>query len=397
MMTRNLDLVVDADNHYYETPDAFTRYLPKEMRRRGVEWADMNGRKRLLVGGKVSRVLANPTFDPIARPGTLISYFRAENKAGLDPKEMFGELDPLSGHPEYVERTSRLAVMDSQGVDGAMLFPTLGVLLQLPLAHDVDALHATFSAFNRWLLEEWGFSDRVYAAPVVIMADPEQALAEVNWALESGARVLAMIPGPVPNRHGGSRSPAAIDLDPVWRRINDAGITVAFHGTSGALDRYISEWEQPNDGFALFNSTFNLVVTHGRTMFDTMAAMITHGLFGRFPNLRIATVETGSNWVGTLLRELEGAYGKRPQGFAGENPVETFKRHVWVSPFFEDDMAVLRDQIGAECMIFGSDWPHTEGLPQPRDFLEEIPTFDDAEVRAVMGGNAATLLELRPA
>jgi predicted TIM-barrel fold metal-dependent hydrolase len=396
-MTRHLDLVVDADNHFYETPDAFTRHLPKEMRRRGIEWAEVNGRTRLLVGGKISRVLANPTFDPIARPGSLISYFRAENTAGLDPKEMFGELDPLASHPEYVERKSRLAVMDSQGVDAAMLFPTLGVLLQLPLAHDVDALHATFSAFNRWLLEDWGFSDRVYGAPVVIMADPEQALAEVNWALESGARILAMIPGPVPNRHGGTRSPAALDLDPVWRRINDAGITVAFHGTSGALDRYIREWEEPNDGFALFNSTFNLVVTHGRTMFDTMAAMITHGLFGRFPNLRIATVETGSNWVGTLLRELESAYGKRPQSFGGEHPIETFKRHVWVSPFFEDDMDNLREEIGAECMIFGSDWPHTEGLPQPRDFLEEIPTFNDSDVRAVMGGNAATLLDLRPA
>ena len=395
-MIQRPELVIDADNHYYEAADAFTRHLPKEMRARGVQWAEVAGRPRLLIGGTVSRVLANPTFDPIARPGSLMPYFRGENPEGMDPREMYGELDPLDAHPEYVGREARLASLDAQGVDAALLFPTLGVLLQRPLAHDVDALHATFRAFNRWLLEEWGFADRLYAAPVIILADPEQALSEVDRAIDAGARVLVMIPGPVPNRHGGWRSPAAPDLDPVWARIHHAGITVAFHGTDGALDPYLSQWEEPNQGFALFNSTFKTVITHGRTIFDTMSALICHGLFRRFPNLRVATVETGSNWVGTLLRELEGTYGKRPKDFGGENPVDTFRRHVWVSPFFEDDMAEVRDLVGSDRMIFGSDWPHAEGLVRPLDFLAEIPTFDDAETRAIMGANAADLLELRP-
>jgi predicted TIM-barrel fold metal-dependent hydrolase len=388
--------VIDADNHYYEVADAFTRYLPKEMRSRGVQWANISGRNRLLVGGAVSRVLGNPTFDPIARPGSLMAFFRGENAEGMDPKQMFGDLDPLEAHPEYVDRKARLAALDAQGLSGAFLFPTLGVLLQRPLRYDVDALHATFRAFNRWLLEDWGFDDRLYAAPVIILADPEQALAEVDWAIDAGAKILAMIPGPVPHRNGGSRSPAALDLDSVWARIDRAGITVAFHGTDGALDRYISEWEEPNDGFALFNSTFKTVITHGRTIFDTIAAMICHGVFRRFPNLRVATVETGSNWVGTLIRELNSAYGKRPQDFGGDHPVETFRRHVWVSPFFEDDMADLRDLVGVDRMIFGSDWPHAEGLFQPLDFLGEIPTFDYADVSAVMGANAASLVERRP-
>jgi predicted TIM-barrel fold metal-dependent hydrolase len=387
--------VIDADNHYYEPRDAFTRHLPPEMRRRGMQWSEVDGKTRLLAGEKVTRVLANPTFDPIARPGSLIDYFRAKNQEGTSIRDLWGKLEPLADHPEYVDRDARLGVLASQGVDAALLFPTLGVLLQRPLHSDVDALHATFHAFNEWLLEDWGYTAPLYGVPIIILSDPELALAEVDWALEHGAQVLGIIPGPVPNRHGGSRSPAAGDLEPVWQRINDAGVLVAIHGADGALDNYIAMWEVPNQGFAMFDSAFKMAITHGRTISDTMTALIFHGLFQRFPNLRFATIETGSGWVAGLLHQLESVYGKRPQEL-GENPVDTFLRHVWVSPFFEDDMATLRDLIGADRMLFGSDWPHAEGLSRPGDFVGEIPTFTPDEVTAVMGGNIAELLVSRP-
>ena len=69
----------------------------------------------------------------------------------------------------------RLEVMSRQGVDGALLFPTLGVLLQRPLRSDVDALHATFHAFNQWLLEDWGFAAPLYGVPMIILSDPQLA------------------------------------------------------------------------------------------------------------------------------------------------------------------------------------------------------------------------------
>ena len=385
----------DADNHYYETDDAFTRFLDPKLRGRSVEWGEVGGRRRLLVGGSVNRLLGNPTFDPIARPGSLIQYFRGENKDGMAVKDMFGQLDPLDDHPEYTHRAARLKAMDAQGLEAALMFPTLGVLLHHALKTDIDALHGTYHAFNRWLEEEWGFDHlgRIYAAPVILMADPELAAQEVDWALTAGARILCMIPGPVANRHGGTRSPASRDLDPVWARIAEAGVAVGFHGTDKVLDRYIAEWEPPNPGFAIFSSTFSMVISHGRTIFDTMAALICGGLFERFPQLRVGTIETGSHWVGHFVQELNSVYGKRPQEFA-EHPLETFKRHVWVSPFFEDDFVALRGLIGADRIMFGSDWPHAEGLEQPADFFAEIPDFDEQETAAVMGGNVRALLGL---
>ena len=85
----------DADNHYYEATDAFTRHVEAKMAKRCMQWADIDGRQRLLVGGKVNRFIPNPTFDPVARPGALIDYFRGKVSIS-NLHEAFGELEPIS-------------------------------------------------------------------------------------------------------------------------------------------------------------------------------------------------------------------------------------------------------------------------------------------------------------
>src|SRR5271169_5393952 len=67
--------IFDFDNHYYEAPDAFTRHQDPTLGNRGVRWADIDGRRRLLVGGTVNSYIANPTFNPVARPGSLYDWY----------------------------------------------------------------------------------------------------------------------------------------------------------------------------------------------------------------------------------------------------------------------------------------------------------------------------------
>ena len=68
--------VIDADNHYYEALDAFTRHLDPGMADRAVRWVEVDGRRYHAVGGRITRVVSNPTFDPIALPGALCDYLR---------------------------------------------------------------------------------------------------------------------------------------------------------------------------------------------------------------------------------------------------------------------------------------------------------------------------------
>ena len=76
--------IVDTDNHFYETTDAFTRHMDPKMAPRAIQWADVDGQQRLLVGGKVNHFFASPTCDPIWKPGSLREMLRksdAENRS----------------------------------------------------------------------------------------------------------------------------------------------------------------------------------------------------------------------------------------------------------------------------------------------------------------------------
>lgn len=393
----------DADNHYYEAEDAFTRHIDPAMAKRCIQWAEVGGKKRLLVGGKINKFIPNPTFDPIARPGSLEMYFRGRNTRGMDLKTMFGDLDPLAEHPGYRHRDARVALLDEQGLDGALLFPTLGVGMQEALKRDVPALHAAFEAFNRWLDDDWGFDrgdGRLFAAPMITLADADLAAQEVERVLQAGARILVMVPGPVPDGEG-YVSPGHPRFDPVWSLLHDSGVPLALHAGLSGVSAYGKFWSTGADagagGFEGFkHASFPMVAFQDRAISDTFAAIICHGVLDRFPNVRLASIENGAMWVPDLLRNLADGYGKMPFAF-GTDPVEQFRRHVWVAPYYEDDMAMLRDAIGLDRLLFGSDFPHAEGLPEPTYYVKDIPTFSEEETRVVMRDNVLALLAPRPA
>src|SRR3546814_12035875 len=108
----------------------------RSLRYRGVRWADIDGRLRLLVGGTVNSYIANPTFDPVAKPGSLFDWYRGNPKQ-QQITEAFGELEPL--RPEYQDREVRLKVMEEQGLAGMLLFPTQGVGVEHALRADPNS------------------------------------------------------------------------------------------------------------------------------------------------------------------------------------------------------------------------------------------------------------------
>src|SRR6478736_4123578 len=100
-MARSLDsLVFDADNHLYETQDAFTRHLPDRYKG-AIDYVDLHGRTKIVVRGTISEYIPNPTFDVVARPGAQEEYFRVGNPDGKDRRQIFGE--PMRAIPAFRE------------------------------------------------------------------------------------------------------------------------------------------------------------------------------------------------------------------------------------------------------------------------------------------------------
>ena len=106
--------------------------------------------------------------------------------------------------------------MDAQGLAKVWLFPTLGMLYEEALKHDPGAVVLLFRAFNRWLAEDWGmaYGDRIFAAPYITLADVDEAVAELEWALDQDARTVVMRAA-APTTASGPLSPAADDVRPL--------------------------------------------------------------------------------------------------------------------------------------------------------------------------------------
>jgi predicted TIM-barrel fold metal-dependent hydrolase len=129
-----------------------------------------------------------------------------------------------------------------------------------------------------------------------------------------------------------------------------------------------------------------------RAISDTIAAIICGGVFDRFPDVRVVSVENGAKWVIPLIDQLKHVYGQMPQKFKND-PVDQFHRNVFVTPFVEDDFGQLKDHMQVNRILFGSDYPHPEGTEHPLDFLHELTSYSMAEKEMVMSSNLKGLLE----
>ena len=387
--------IFDFDNHYYEPTEAFTRHQDRSLGHRGVRWAEVDGRRRLLVGGRVNAYVPNPTFDPIARPGALYDWYRG-NPERLGLREAFGELEPLRLHPEYRDRDARLRVMDDQGVAGVLLFPTLAVGLEEALRDDPGACTRVFHGFNRWLDEDWGYryEERIFAVPYVPLLDPAAAVDELRAALDRGAVAVNVRNAPVPVP-GGYRSPFDPVYEAFWGLAEEAGVVVATHAGLDGYDVLVQMWEPGGAESSLFRSPLRGVVTKGRAVADFYGAALCHLLFERFPGLRMASVENGASWIPELLHRLDDAANRNPGSFA-DHPRDVFGEHVWVTPFWEDDVGALLGDVRVERLLLGSDWPHAEGTATPADFVTgSLADLPEGAVRRVARDNALELLGLQ--
>ena len=381
--------VFDADNHFYETTEAFTRYLP-ERYRSAIQYVEVNGRTKLAVGGVISEYIPNPTFDKVARPGAQEEYYRVGNPKGLSRRELFGE--PIASPPAYRNAEDRIKLMDSQGIDRTRLFPTLASVLEERMKHDPEFLHAAIHALNQWMHDEWPFQfeNRIYSTPVITLPIVEEAIKELDWLLERGAKAILIRPAPVPGFKG-PRSFALPEFDPFWKKIVENDVLVCLHSSDSGYDRWANEWTGGNREFLPFQPTAFRMLWSWRPIEDAVASLIIEGCLTRFPELKILIVENGASWLTPLQKAMKDLYKKMPQGFP-EEPIAAMRRNIHLSPFWEEDYAHIADMLGQEGICFGSDYPHPEGLADPVMYVNDIAHLGDEQVRRAMGGNLAKLV-----
>jgi predicted TIM-barrel fold metal-dependent hydrolase len=410
--------VYDADHHIYPPSDSRIRHLPKKyhdelQRIAGIGVPDPEGE---LEGMDTSSIAGTIGTHPVPQGGyggvdlkELPQMTPLESRPIPIPGAMLNRLNPMRDldqlsraelvdrynemRPAFEHKGPRLKLMDVQDVEAAVLH-TGGFANEPAFAGgNVELGYAVARAWNEYVLEDWGFNteNRIFCALQVPLVDTDRAIKELEWGMERGAVLVNL---PAGNAYG--RSPFDPMFDPVWARINEAGLRVVLHLGGGNSAARSAEWSE--DGtvpYPRYDAFQWVLYWSDRPIMESVTAMVFHNLFGRFPNIKVLMAEFGTVWLPYLIRKLDHAVmlGRRPTyGKLPGRPSQIFKQHCLVAPYPEESVTRVADVVGFDCLVFGSDFPHSEGLPDPVQYAKTIEGIGPDNVRKLMRDNLKSFL-----
>jgi predicted TIM-barrel fold metal-dependent hydrolase len=378
--------VFDADNHMYENTDAFTKFLPPEYQGI-VKYIGEGNREKIAIKDRIDRAIPNPTFVRVAPPGG--QKDDPEQRRSIAGLDAFFDVEP------------RYALMREFGITRALMWPTLASVIEQSMPEDPHAVGAVFHALNQWMYEHWtfGYEDAVFPTPAISLALVDRAIAELEWVVERGARIVYLSTAPV-SGFGGRRSIALPEFDPFWEAMQEKDVVVGLHQVvNRRFPVDLAELDGTREAGAYWNSPamwsagFRALATPRWQISDFIASMIGHGMLTRFPRLKVAVVEFFTDWIRPMVHQFRVAYERTPQLF-DEEPMEVLRRNVFIHVFQDPKPLEVIELLGVENSMFGSDFPHPEGLRDPLAFSEAITSLPPADQEAVMGGNLARLMKV---
>jgi predicted TIM-barrel fold metal-dependent hydrolase len=389
----------DVDNHMYENREALTKFIPKDYE--GIiKYVEINGRTKVAIKDKLSDYIPNPTFNVVAVPGGYgMSHTPPARQARRTDSSPLPRPKVMPSVDAFFDPEPRLALMKDMGIDRALMWPTLASVVEERLADDPAAACVVVHALNEWMLEHWtfNFGDAIFPTPIVSLAVLDRAIEELQWVVEHGARAFLLRVAPVPT-YGGRRSFALREFDPFWELVSELDVVVGMHSGDSGYQRYINDWEGLGDReFRAFVNNgapaFLALSSEKSALIDAMASIIGHELATRFPTLKFAPVEFPSSWIRPFVAKLQDTYERTPVLF-DEDPLEVFKRNVWVHAFHEPDPAGLLEILPADHIMFGSDFPHPEGMGDPLAYSEVVEGLPEETQALIMGGSLARIMKI---
>ena len=350
--------LISADSHIVEPPDLYTKRIDVKFRDRAPRM-------------ERSKTPAGREFDAWFIDGQQAGTLGAVIQAGQrfeDPSQIdflgtwesvrLGAYDP---HAMVKEN-------EMDGVWGACLQPSQGLFwYRIP---DSPLLSAICRVYNDWIAEFcWPFPDRLKGIAMLNVDDVDEGARELERCAKLGL-VGAFIPvSPLPERP--YSDPA---YDRLWATAQELKVPLLLHiGT-------------PRHGVPGNEFTMDLteLTGAGRSTTDywvrySLSSMVFAGVFDRYRGLKVGSVEHEASWLPHWLKQMDFTYRERPvftkgwKSAEGMLPSDYWQRNMFVE-FMEDDLAIqLRDAIGVDNMLWGSDFPHAESTwPMSREFLDRI-------------------------
>lgn len=389
-------LIIDTDTHVNEPRDLWTSRMSKQKWGNlipEVRWVDEKNGEFWCIDGK-----------PLFTVGTCIMVPDENGRPVRSPAfpDYAQSYDQM--HPSAYDSHERLKVMDSYGIQAAALFPNLGFVgPNIYAAAGPDALEfqtAALQAYNDFLLD-WCSADpdRLISLALIPYWDVDAAVAEIERCAAMGHKGL--VSTGKPHEHG---KPLLADRhwDPMWAAAQDANLSISFHVGGGDLSRHMNAERTEKEGWraTLARLTTSFFLESGIGLSDLLMS----GVLARYPKLRFVSVESAIGWIPFLLESLDFHYKKyepwleRPEFAANDMlPSDYFRRQVFANFWFEQLEPWHLDAIGADNLLFETDYPHQTcltGLEIQESIDEGLAGVTDEVKQKILWRNAAGLFNL---
>lgn len=358
--------IISSDSHIYEPPDLWTARMESKFRERApriVRYEDgdfwyCEGRRGQ---GIPQGAQAGLRFDR-QQDLSLNDRFESVRPGGYDPDE-------------------RIKDMDLDGIDGEVVYPTAGLLLYASVP-DSELLSAIFRTYNDWIAEFCNtYPKRLKGVAMVNLDNTQEGVAELERARNMGL-VGAMITVYPPETMPYDRP----EYESLWAAAQDLQMPLSLH-----VDTRRAGGQQE---LAAQSAAFLINQDYWVRM--SITQIILSGVFERYPGLSLGAVEHELAWVPYFLSKCDYTYTQVPHGEVWHQlkgdalPSDFFRQNVFLS-FQEDTLGIqLRNIIGVDGLLWGSDYPHVEStFPRSQEVLEEVLSdCTDEEKEKIVGGNA---------
>jgi len=364
---------VDADGHVLEAPDLWESYLEMRFRDRALRLRrDADGLEYLEIGGAPSKMTRKGYPATLGRMGqTELDVFKPHPDKTYAANMPFGACD----------MAERLKLLDAEGVEAAVLYPTLGILWEAEL-DDVELSQAYCRAYNRWIADFCrGSGGRLIPIAHLSLGDPAAAAIELERAVKDGCHGGFVVP------FTWSRKPHGHPAhDPVFAKAVALDVPIAIHPAFEPFALRPARFENAHRLSLLASATAADGVRHAFTTFFDFAT------FDRFPGLKLVILESGAGWIGYWLDRLDGVVtatylGERsPLKF---KPSDYFRRQCWISADPDErTVPALAAIYGGDRFFWASDYPHPDHTGDYLQALEAMAGAMPAAMRAgLLGGN----------
>jgi uncharacterized protein len=378
-MTTTSNLFISVDEHVQEHPEVWTRRMAAAKWGKRIPHIEekSDGTERWVIDGR------ELDLGGIAEAGAVMPHRNEQPQRWRDVPNMV--YDPRE----------RLKTMDRDGIDYAVLYPTVAGSGGQTFGRldDPELELACVQAYNDWLLEEWAsVSERFIPQCIVPIFPVTAAVAEIRRAVANGHKGVVYPAVPmelqdVPHINDST-------YDPLWATCQELAVPICFHAGASMTIQI-----PPYSGYSPTLANAFQAISQSASMVSVLVNLLISKIFLRFPELKVVFAGSALGWGAYLLEYTDFQFkgDQLDKNGYDSKPSEMFRRQCFLVGWYDQAALQVRRYIGTENILWSTQFPlATSTWPDSSEYIDKsFARVPENDRKKILWQNAAKLYKIK--